>query len=151
MKIDYMMFSHFDTDHCQGLIYVMEHLKVKNAIISEQEEQSYNFKKFQDIVEQKKINVIVVKREDEIHIDEQCSFHILFPEEKLISNNVLNNNSIVAKFKYIQKNGQVFSLLLTGDIEQIAENRIVKLYKGTNILESDILKVRTSWIKNIIN
>lgn len=54
----------------------------------------------------------------------------------VISENVLNNNSLVCKLNY-----QNFSLLFTGDIEEIAEKAILKKYKNTNILKSTILKI----------
>lgn len=68
---------------------------------------------------------------------------ILWPKENQISENILNNNSIVAKINY--KN---LSILFTGDIEEVAEKQIIKEYKNSNILKSDILKVRTSWLKD---
>lgn len=61
---------------------------------------------------------------------------ILWPQKEQIQENILNNNSIVARLKY--KN---FSVLFTGDIEEIAENQILDEYKNSNILNSTILKV----------
>lgn len=137
LRIDYMIFSHFDTDHCGGLFTILEKCKVKNVIISKQGEISDNFNKFLELIQNKKVNVIIVKAGDKVIIDKQCYFDILFPTENLISENVLNNNSIVAKF-YLQN---YFSILLTGDIEQIAEEKIVEKYKHTNMLQATILKV----------
>ena len=51
------MISHFDTDHCKGIFTVIENLKVKNIIISKQAEKSENYKKFKEIVANKKINI----------------------------------------------------------------------------------------------
>lgn len=141
LKIDYMMFSHFDSDHCQGLFTVMEKLKVKNAIVSKQGEESENYKRFLEIATKRKVNVIVVQAENKIQIDKQCALNILFPEQELITTNVLNNNSIVAKLLYQTKTMQKFSLLLTGDVEEIAENKLVEEYQGTNDLQATILKV----------
>ena len=70
-----------------------------------------------------------------VQIDKASYIEIIFPEEKLIENNVLNNNSIV--FKFISNN---FSMLFTGDIEEIAEKRICEIYNNTSQLKSDILK-----------
>lgn len=50
---------------------------------------------------------------------------------------LLNNNSLVCKLEY--KN---FSIMLTGDIEEIAENAILNKYKNNaKILNANILKV----------
>lgn len=60
-QIDYMIFSHFDSDHCKGLFTVIENLKVKNAIISKQGEPSDNYNYFLKLVDEKKIDVIQVQ------------------------------------------------------------------------------------------
>lgn len=61
-KIDYIIVSHFDSDHVGGLLSVMEKLKVKNVIIAKQIENSENYEKFLKIVKEKKIKLIVVKK-----------------------------------------------------------------------------------------
>ena len=134
--IDYMLISHFDSDHIDGLFAVMENLKIKNIIISKQGEKSDNFIRFQELVKNKKVNVLVVKKGDRIQIDKYSYFEILFPEENLMQDNVLNNNSIVANFCSIG-----LKILFTGDIEEIAENRLCELYRDTDKLKSTILKV----------
>lgn len=82
----------------------------------------------------------MLKNGDEINIEKNIKLQILWPKVDQIKENILNNNSLVVKINY--KN---FSMLLTGDIENIAEKEIVKEYEKMNILKSDILKVRTSW------
>lgn len=134
--IDYMMISHFDSDHIDGLFAIMENLKVKNIIISKQGKNSDNLTKFQEIVKKEKINVIIVKKGDYVQIDKYSHFEILFPEEDLIHDNILNNNSIVTKFCSMG-----LDMLFTGDIEEISENRLYELYKNTDKLKSTILKV----------
>lgn len=69
-------------------------------------------------------------------MDKYTYFKILFPEENQIEENILNNNSIVAKLVYGN-----FSILFTGDIEAIAEKDIISKYKNTRNLKSTILKV----------
>lgn len=124
----------------------MEELKVDKVVICEQGKDSYNYEKFKRIVKEKKIKVIAVKKGDELLIEKEVNFQILWPKEEQIGENILNNNSIVAKLNY-----RNFSMLFTGDIEEIAEKQILNEYQNTNILNSTILKVRTSWIKDINN
>lgn len=65
------------------------------------------------------------------------SFNILWPTEKQISENILNNNAIVMKLHY-----RNFSMLFTGDIEEPAEKAILNTYKNKlEIFQSTILKV----------
>lgn len=134
--LDYVVISHFDTDHCGGILYLMEHIKVKNIIISKQGKESGNYNKFKNIVLDKGISVIFVKKGDKIKIDNETYMDILFPSNNLISDNILNNNSIVTKICYNN-----FSILFTGDVEEIAENEICRKYNTTNKLKANILKV----------
>lgn len=128
--------SMVETDHVGGLLTVLESLKVKNAIISRQIEESENYKKFLKIVKDKKINVMVVKKDDEICIEKNLKIDVLWPKREQITDNVLNNNSIVAKVIYNN-----FSILFTGDIEKVAEENIIREYKDTNLLTSNIIKI----------
>lgn len=55
----------------------------------------------------------------------------------MVSENILNNNSIVCKLHYNN-----FLMLFTGDIEEIAEREILKEYKDNlNLLKATIIKV----------
>lgn len=134
--LDYVVISHFDTDHCGGILYLMEHIKVKNIIISKQGKESSNYNKFKNIVLDKGISVIFVKKGDKIKIDNETYMDILFPGNNFISDNILNNNSIVTKICYNN-----FSILFTGDVEGIAENEICREYNTTDKLKANILKV----------
>lgn len=131
-----------------GLFTVMENLKVGVVVIGKQGEQSENYKEFLEIAKNKKIKVVQVKAGDKIQIDENTSISILFPTENLITTNTLNNNSIVAKFSYKLSNSQEFSMLLTGDIEEIAEQKLVQEYQNSNALQATILKVAHHRLEN---
>lgn len=115
----------------------MKELRVKKVIISKQKENSENFQEFLKIVKDKSIEIQLVKAGDRVNFENNLYMDILWPTEKLeISDNALNNNSIVAKLVY--KN---FSMLFTGDIEEVAEKDIVNRYKNSKILKSTMLKV----------
>lgn len=135
-KIDLMFVSHFDQDHIGGLFKILEELKVEKVCISKQEEDSENYQKFLNIVKEKNIQVLVVKIGDKIVLDNNLYFNVLWPKDKQIEENKLNNNAIVMKLNYNN-----FSMLFTGDIEKKAEKEILETYKNSKILESDILKV----------
>lgn len=131
-KIDYIIISHFDSDHCNGLIEIIEKMRVENIVMSKQSKESKEYKKILEIIKQKNIKVSSVKAEDKIIIEKNLYTKILNPAEKFEFQD-LNNNAIVAKLVY--KN---FSMLFTGDIEKAEEN-LAKKYK--NELKSTILKV----------
>lgn len=75
-----------------------------------------------------------MQKGDIVNIEKNLKIKILFPTDNLITKNILNNNSIVAKLEY-----KKFKMLFTGDIEEIAEKELLKLYDVE--LNVDILKV----------
>lgn len=137
-KLDYVFISHFDQDHVGGILSILEELRVGQVYISKQEQDSENYQKFLKIVKNKKIQVKVLKQGDCLKIENNLYFDILWPIEEQIQENVLNNNAMVMKLRYGK-----FSMLFTGDIEDVAEKKILDFYeeKGEDILKSDVLKV----------
>lgn len=117
----------------------MKKMKIKNVIIGEQYETYENYEEFLEIVKEKKTNVKVVNAESKIKIEDKLYFDVIWPNKKnMISKNAINNNSLVCKLVY-----KDFSMLFTGDIEEVAEKAILSEYgrTGANILNSTILKV----------
>ncbi len=151
-KIDYIIISHFDSDHVGGLLAVIEKLKVNTVIISRQVENSDNYQKFKEIVRKKNLKVYVVKMSDRLQIEKNLYIDFLWPGDDFVDENALNNNSIVCKVCY-----NSFSCIFTGDIEAIAENKILTKYENNlEILNSSVLKVghhgsKTSSTQDFIN
>lgn len=147
-KIDYVIISHFDSDHCQGLFTIMKESKVKNVIIGKQFESCENYQEFLKIVKEKKIKVHVVEAGQRIKIEKNLYFDVLWPSlDNVIQENSINNNSLVCKLVY-----KDFSMLFVGDIEEIAEKAILEKYQNKEaILQSTILKVAHHRVKIIIN
>lgn len=151
-KIDFLIFSHFDSDHCGGLIYLLENIKVEKILIGKQFEKNENFEYILNLANKKDIKIIELQAGNKINIEKNSSLEILWPSvAEKISENAINNNSLVCKFVY--KN---FSMLLTGDIESIAEEKLLGKYKNTNRLNANILKIahhgsKTSSIQEFLN
>lgn len=125
---------------CGGIIYLLQEIKIERVIIGKQFEISENYKEFIEVVKRKGIKVEVVEEGTKINIDKSLYFDVLWPNgSQKIQKNSINNNALVCKLNYGK-----FSMLFTGDIEEEAEKILVLKYKGTNILKSTILKVRTS-------
>lgn len=134
-QLDYLCISHFDADHCNGAIAVLENLEIEEVILTKQINACEEYNKIIEIIKRRKIKVKVVKKGDRILLDNTTYLNILYPEEELKFSD-LNNNSMVAKLEYGK-----FSMLFTGDIEEEAEQKLQELYKKSNQLESTILKV----------
>ena len=135
------------------MLYVLKEIKVETVIVGKQYESCENYEEFQRIVNAKKINVHIVEAGNKIRIDNSLYFYVLWPTStNMISDNAINNNSLVCKLIY--KN---FSMLFTGDIEEVAEKAILSKYvNNQELLNADILKVahhgsKTSSIKEFIN
>ena len=150
-KIDYAFISHMDSDHCRGLFYVAKHLRIENIIIGLQAEEYPNLKEIKSIAKNRNIKIKVVKAGEVINID-KMKITVLWPiKELMINENGINNNSLVLRIDF--KNN---SFLFTGDIEKIAEERMLDTYKNNSkILDVDVLKVghhgsKTSSIDNFI-
>ena len=127
-----------------GILYLLKEIEVKNVIIGKQFEDFENYMEFLKIAKAKNINVFVVSESQKINIEKDVFFDILWPNKNQeIKENSINNNALVCKLNY--KN---FSTLFTGDIEEEAEKILSTKYKGTNILKANILKVRSSRIKD---
>ena len=116
---------------------MLQELKVGKVYISRQTEKSENYEKFLEIVHNKKIKFYEVSAGNKIHVEKDLYFDVLWPANKQITTNVLNNNAVVCNLHY-----KDFSMLFTGDIEEVAENEIVKSYfQDKNLLKASVLKV----------
>ena len=151
-KIDYLIISHCDSDHIGGLFAVIENIKVDKILIGKQFENSKQLEDLIEIAKKKKIDIIILESKNRLLIDKYTYIDVLWPDsDNKINENILNNNSLV--FKLIYKN---ISILFTGDIEEIAEKKILQEYENKlDILNSTILKVghhgsKTSSTENFI-
>ena len=118
-----------------GILNVLRELDVEKVIIGKQGEECELYKEFCNIVKEKNIPVVVIGIGDIINVEKNLKIRVLFPENELIEDNILNNNSLVFKIEF-----KKFRILFTGDIEQIAEERLLKLYDVGELI-ADILKV----------
>mgnify|MGYP004453575087 CR=1 FL=1 len=131
-KLDYILISHFDSDHATGVAQILGKIDVSSIILTRQLEENDIYRHILSIAKEKKIKLIYVKEGDVLKIG-GIKISIIHPENKLMINNPMNNNSIVCKVEY-----NSFSMLLTGDIEMEAEELILR--KNIN-LKADVLKV----------
>lgn len=60
--LDYIVVSHFDSDHCKAFEYLMKNMKIKNAIISKLGQESEEFTTFLKLAKENKTNIVFVKK-----------------------------------------------------------------------------------------
>lgn len=150
LELDFVLISHFDSDHCKGVFTVLENMKVKNVCVSKKGQESENYEFFLEIVKNRKLNVIYVQPGDILTIDKFTKLEILWTGSNEITDNIINNYSITCKLIYNN-----VKVLFTGDIEALAEKKIANIY-NLQQLNCDILKVahhgsKTSSIDEILN
>lgn len=147
-KIDYILATHADTDHIQGLNDAAKNFEVRAAFFGRMPFQDGDFAELYEVLQKRKIEMITVSRGDEFEIGD-VKIQFLFPEkdetERAVSD---NNHSVVLRIVFGAK-----KILFTGDIEKEAE-RI--LLQNPAFLKSDVVKVahhgsRTSSTAEFIN
>ncbi|HRH42979.1 MAG TPA: ComEC/Rec2 family competence protein [Pyrinomonadaceae bacterium] len=146
-KIDYLLPTHADTDHIQGLTDVARNFSINSALIARTPLQDEDFAAFNKVLEQKQIPVTMVKRGDVLNFGE-VKIEVLSPNADANPNAKWENNeSIVLRIIY----GET-KFLMTGDMEKGAENEVLQL---PQMLQSDVVKVahhgsRTSSTQELI-
>lgn len=143
MKIDLMIISHMHEDHIEGLITIIEKIKVERIILGRCNNNDL-YRKFLDISAKKGIKIETVYAGETIYMDD-VKIEVLYPEkyERIDENE--NNNSLILKLIY-----ENVSVLFTGDIEKEGEEKI------SGNINADILKVahhgsKTSSTENFIS
>lgn len=140
-KIDFIIVSHFDADHCQAFETVIDNLNVRKVVVCKQSMITQEYLNIINKCKKKNIKIIVVERGEKLKIDKRTEFEILHPGERFLDDGKggLNANAIVCKMNYKLNNGKIFSILFTGDIEVEAEKELEQVYGKK--LKADILKV----------
>lgn len=133
-KIDIVIATHGHSDHTEGLEAILKEMRVGMVILPDTNGEG--FEKLIKICSQKNINIVKCKKGDIIKLDKDTVFDVLSPlkfEQDSLSQQSLNNSSLVLKLKY--KNVKV---LFQGDAEIPVEQRMLE--QGLD-LRADILKV----------
>ncbi|MCD9184858.1 MAG: ComEC/Rec2 family competence protein [Pyrinomonadaceae bacterium] len=131
-KIDYILATHADTDHIQGLIDVAENFKVKAAFFGRTPAKDEDFIELSNILRKKKIPEIILSRGDIMEF-EKVFVEVLYPEKDTSDFAVSDNDhSLVLRITFGTK-----KFLFTGDIEKGAEAFLVK---NPSYLQADVVK-----------
>ncbi len=147
-KVDYLLATHADTDHLQGLTDVARNFSINSALIARTPLQDEDFATFYKTLEKKNIPLTMVKRGDVLNFGE-VKIEVLSPNsDDNPSVNWDNNHSIVLRIIY----GET-KFLLTGDIEKEGEAELLQM---PELLQANIVKVahhgsRTSSTQSFIN
>jgi competence protein ComEC len=136
-ELDFVILTHPHADHVTGLIDVLKKYKVKQVYLTGAVHTTYEYLEFLQILQSRReIKKIKVNNVFEVKLADDLFLKFLYPDTdiKPVQSQNLNNTSVVVKVIKGEK-----SILLTGDIEQEAEEYLVKT--NNLALRSNILKV----------
>ncbi|MCY7377577.1 MAG: ComEC/Rec2 family competence protein [Pyrinomonadaceae bacterium] len=147
-QIDYILATHADADHIQGLSDIAENFRVRTAIFARTPLKNAEFAALDKILQKRGIESAIVSRGDVLTFDD-VKVEVLYPEKEANAEAVSNNNhSLVLRIDFGMR-----KFLLTGDIEKEAEK---DLLNAPEFLAADVIKVahhgsRTSSIAEFVN
>lgn len=132
-KIDYLIPTHADTDHIQGLTDVARNFKINSAIVARTPLQDEDFADFYKMLEKKNIGLVKVGQGDVLNFGD-VEIEVLSPKKDENPNADWDNNqSIVLRVIY----GET-KFLLTGDIEKETEKELLQM---PEMLQVNVVKV----------
>ena len=146
-QIDYILATHADADHIQGLVDVAKNFRVRAAFFGRTPEKDADFVELFQVLQKRNVEILTLKRGDVLNFD-GASVEVLFPEADESPEAVSDNNHCLV----LRLNFGTKKFLMTGDIEKETER---ELLQTPEFLRADVVKVahhgsRTSSIAEFI-
>ncbi|MGI8639362.1 MAG: ComEC/Rec2 family competence protein [Pyrinomonadaceae bacterium] len=131
-QIDYILATHADADHIQGLSDVAKNFKVRTALFGRTPLQNAEFAALFEILQRRDVPIIKISRGDILNFD-ATRIEVLYPEKDDSPDAVSDNNhSVVLRVIYGER-----KILLTGDIEKETESNLLN---APEFLQADVVK-----------
>jgi competence protein ComEC len=129
-EIDYVLATHADADHIDGLNDVLKNFHVRAALIARRPNDDPEFAKFALTLARTNTHSETILAGDVIHFG-NVLVTVLWPP--VAGEKSTNNDSVVLRIQYGER-----AILLTGDIEQPAERALLAAQQQ---LHADVIKV----------
>jgi len=129
-EIDYLLVTHADADHIDGLNDVLKNFSVRGALVARRPISDPEFAKFSQTVAETRTHLETIQAGDVIHFG-GVQVSVLWPLAGGDTSG--NNDSVVLRVQFGER-----SILFTGDIEKAAENAMVG---SQSQLRADVVKV----------
>ena len=137
-KIDYLIITHFDSDHSGGAISLLKNFRVNNIIIQNENKTTKTSKEILSYLKENKLNYKIINNNETILKEDNLEIKTFLPS----LSNENNENSIITYLKYKNKN-----ILFMADCGYKGFEKIKKFIPN-NI---DILKIGHHGAQNSIN
>ncbi|HTK37232.1 MAG TPA: ComEC/Rec2 family competence protein, partial [Pyrinomonadaceae bacterium] len=132
-KIDYILATHADADHIQGLTDVARNFDIREAFFARTPVNDPEYTELAEVIQKKKIAASRLSRGDLLNIG-GVDVQVLFPENDDSPDAISDNDhSLVLRLVYGSR-----AFLLTGDVERKAENQMLST---PEYLTADVVKV----------
>ncbi len=147
-QVDYILATHADADHIQGLADIAANFRVRAAIFGRTPLQNAEFAGLYRILQQRGIEFTTISRGDVLTFDD-ATVEVLYPEKDADAEAASDNNhSLVLRVSFGRR-----KFLLTGDIEKETEKALLN---APEFIQTDVIKVahhgsRTSSISEFIS
>jgi competence protein ComEC len=128
-EVDYLVVTHADADHIDGLNDVLRNFAVRATLVARSPANDPEFAKFSATLSETQTHVETIQAGDTIHFGE-VEVRVLWPRAG--GETSANNDSVVVRIKFGER-----SILLTGDIEKAAERDLITSQQE---LKADVVK-----------
>jgi competence protein ComEC len=147
-RVDYVLATHADADHIDGLNDIVRNFKVRGAIVARTPVMDAGFERFARSLNAARIPMEVIGRGDSIQVG-GVAIDVLWPPQLTdVNATYRNNDAVVLRVRYGDR-----TVVFTADIEREAESALLR--SGTDV-RADIVKVahhgsRTSSIQAFVD
>jgi len=131
-QIDYILATHADSDHIQGLTDVAKNFNVRAALFGRTPLRNAEFADLFEILQRRDIPIMKISRGDILNFG-AARIEVLYPEKGDLPDAISDNNhSTVLRVIYGER-----KFLLTGDIEKETESNLLN---APEFLQADAIK-----------
>lgn len=131
-SIDYVLATHADADHIDGLNDVVRNFRVRSAIVGRQPDNDPEYARFAETLNDAGVAIQVIQAGDVLRFG-SVEAEVLWPVAEDSGTASHNDDSVVVRIRFGER-----SFLLTGDIEKAAETALLTL---PDRLSADVVKV----------
>ncbi|MDQ5844575.1 MAG: ComEC/Rec2 family competence protein, partial [Acidobacteriota bacterium] len=132
-RVDYLVATHADSDHIDGLNDVARNFSVRAALVARTHVRDMEYSKFAETLRSRGVALRLVGAGDELQIG-NVSISVLWPLPSQNPNaGSANNDSLVLRLRFGEQ-----SILFAADIENQAENALLRLQQD---VRANVVKV----------
>ena len=145
--VDYILATHADADHIDGLNDVARNFRVRAALVARTPAQDREYSRFSETLYREQIPVRIIGAGDVLRFGEVTASVLSPPASADTNASSRNNDSVVLRLQLGSR-----ALLLTGDVEMAGESGMLQAHQN---LRADVVKVahhgsRTSSVPGFI-